>query len=415
MGSPASLELLSVEVVETIMKDLDLEDCCNLRLTSSFLSTKGSQNYFKSFYHTKTVHLSSRGQQEGFVQNTAPGRLGCHVRHLTLTLVLPATNDAGIPSENTQQLSKAFRNLRLHSSTRRLYSIALKVEKEGHDPTKRRSGQKDSPWKAIWSAAERLLHATSTALVVSELLIERLDIFGDAVCCSVGCDRLASATSGINLATCLTTLSHLSLSLSDHHNDASDSEADSSRAGTKHAGSICRLLNLCSTLESLDLHWYHLRFGPSALLTKERLFLDQAAGLTQMPNLRHLSLRGLHITQSGFIRFLSNSLLLRSLHLEEVRMESGTFQNVFAQILPQLDHLHFDDLYEAENHIVFDAPGKLHFRSQGGPRTGTHVLTRDGSESRLPINYCIVRGRALSGAVMGWAARRRLKYGPPPL
>lgn len=81
----ARLDSLTNELFEDMVEYLDLADLRNLRMASKVLSFKVTQNHFASYFLHKKIDLTQLGLQ-AFVQATSQGaRLGCRVRHLTLT------------------------------------------------------------------------------------------------------------------------------------------------------------------------------------------------------------------------------------------------------------------------------------------------------------------------------------------
>ncbi|GAM84430.1 hypothetical protein ANO11243_024260 [Dothideomycetidae sp. 11243] len=423
MPSRASFEDLSVELVEVVVSQLDHKDCCNLRLVSTQIAAKASQGHFRSFFYNKKVELSSRKQLEGFVSNTGIGRLGCLVRKLTLEYVLPplnpdtadADNDGVLPQDVAEWLAQGFENIKVYSNRGRLESLILRVEREGVELTEAASWPDPpiGPHEAIWSTAEWVLRTTSVAMEISGIFIKHLDIFNSVLRCSIGCDRLAPAIEDLDLSASLGTLKQLSLSLSDHeHCDASDAEAHSLAAGDRNSKAICHFLELCPQLEILELHWYRLSYESTEARNRERHFFDQVADSVRLPLLRSLSLRGIHVNEKGLRTFFSHTPLLSKLNMEEIHMQAGRFQDVFRSVLPRLDSLHLDNLWE-DMLIYFDAPGEPHFPSSGRGKQGTNEITRYGMDARAPIKFLRVPGRALgSAAASNWRRRRSRRYGP---
>jgi hypothetical protein len=85
--SAARLDSLTNELFENMVECLDLNDLRNLRMVSKAVAFKTTQNHFASYFSRKKVDLTRPGLQ-AFVRETSQGtRLGCRVRHLTLTRV----------------------------------------------------------------------------------------------------------------------------------------------------------------------------------------------------------------------------------------------------------------------------------------------------------------------------------------
>jgi len=83
--SATRLDTLTNELFENTVECLDLQDFRNLHMVSKAVAYKATQNHFASYFSRKRADLTRPVLQE-FVQATSQGaRLGCRVRHLTLT------------------------------------------------------------------------------------------------------------------------------------------------------------------------------------------------------------------------------------------------------------------------------------------------------------------------------------------
>ena len=113
--------------------------------------------------------------------------------------------------------------------------------------------------------------------------------------------------------------------------------------------------------------------------------------------------------------------LLRTIALEEVRLEYGTFRNVFDILskAPNLQLLHFANLRETpegvHRMVLFDAPGSADWL-WAVPTVGSSKLTRSGPDVHLPIIYTLRQGGPdwRSTAYSQYQKDKAMMYGPPP-
>jgi hypothetical protein len=83
--SAAHLDSLAHELFENMVECLGLNDLQNLRMVRKAVASKATQSHFTSYFSRKKICLTRSGLQ-AFVQATSQGtRLGCRVRHLSLT------------------------------------------------------------------------------------------------------------------------------------------------------------------------------------------------------------------------------------------------------------------------------------------------------------------------------------------
>jgi len=86
--SAARLDVLTLELFDIVLQDLELDNIRQLHLVSKKTCAKASRDRFLSFTAWKRVELTPTGLGE-FARMTSQGRrLGCSVRHLTLVGVL---------------------------------------------------------------------------------------------------------------------------------------------------------------------------------------------------------------------------------------------------------------------------------------------------------------------------------------
>jgi hypothetical protein len=93
MAASPPFEVLPPEIFETINVLLSLRDLCNIRLVSSSMASKATQDKFASFVRSRVVELT-RPALETMAALTAEGSIGCFVEELTLAGVV--YNTAGL-------------------------------------------------------------------------------------------------------------------------------------------------------------------------------------------------------------------------------------------------------------------------------------------------------------------------------
>ncbi|KAF2151110.1 hypothetical protein K461DRAFT_295190 [Myriangium duriaei CBS 260.36] len=339
--------------------------------------------------------------------------LGCLLQRLTLKHALPHRRHGDTKGLQTRadRLGKALNNLRLHSPHRRLDCLILTGE---IIQTPRGVGLLPPPrtkkdWEPTWCSAECTFRVVCLALQTSSIPINELDVFGSVRRCRLAYDRISLALDNANITASVKKLKRLSLSVS------STMHAQSDNGSNSPAEDVCRLLQQCSELEALELHWYSLYIPRSEAQRRARCFFDHLE--VQLPRLRVLSLKGIHTSDAGLLRFFAHTPLLQSLTMEGVELESGSFRAVFDYLTPRLEYLHIDDLHEqgpTERHLInFDASGKPHFLSSG-PKSGPNHLTRQGKELRRRIRYRHTMGPGCSHPrFVSWISKQAAYYGPP--
>lgn len=86
--SSARLDVLTLELFDIVLQDLQLDDIRQLRLVSRETCARATRDRFLSFTARKRVEITPTGLEK-FVRMTSQGyRLGCSLRHLTLVGVL---------------------------------------------------------------------------------------------------------------------------------------------------------------------------------------------------------------------------------------------------------------------------------------------------------------------------------------
>lgn len=86
--SSAKLDTLTPELFDIVLRDLGLDDIRQLRLVNRETCARATQDRFLSSLMRKNVYLTQAGLESFAFMTTRGQRLGCLVRHLTLTGVL---------------------------------------------------------------------------------------------------------------------------------------------------------------------------------------------------------------------------------------------------------------------------------------------------------------------------------------
>ncbi|GAM87636.1 hypothetical protein ANO11243_056630 [Dothideomycetidae sp. 11243] len=407
-------ECLPAEILEHVASILDLSDLRNLRLTSIEVSARVSGAHFRSLFRHKMVNIASQSRLDEFIHMTRPGELGRVVQNLTLRGILPAADGHTNPEKPegvAERLAIALNNIRDNSATGRLACLSIdaarvdlpvRITGETYDDFDSRDNQS---WRSTWRAAQWTFKEVCSALAISDLPIERLDVFSQVFHCSLAVDGLKPALDAGDLSVPLAGLKALSLSLSDRL--GSDSEENEWQQ-------VCRLLELCPRLESLELHWYNTSAAGLGSTGSDVQFFNRIADQIRLPHLRSLSLRGISFSESPFLSLISHTGPITSLKIENCRLLSGSYAHIFPTTVPALGHLHLDVLWTPEGPLQFSGPGLPHFYTSDGNSDMPLRLMREGDAARQPVEFSIARGRmADSVGCNRWFKWLDLHYGPP--
>lgn len=253
MASSPRLGGIPEELVEVLVSLVGFHDACSLRLTGRELAYEASQGVFRTHFRTKTIRVS---QTQDLVLMTRPGNIGCHVQHLSLTVTVPVQpNREGVDDGlrfRLEPLGQALKQLRINSPLGRLVSLSLAVDGVREDgnivPAYR-----VQDYEEVSDAAAALFETAVRALGESNIPVDRFDVFGGVVRCSLACDRIATTLNGPPAP--LQSVKQLSISLSPHMGDLNGpSGIRFGETGAKSASGVCRFLGLCSSLQELQLH-----------------------------------------------------------------------------------------------------------------------------------------------------------------
>ncbi|KAE8381548.1 hypothetical protein BDV26DRAFT_289397 [Aspergillus bertholletiae] len=401
-----TLANLPVEILEGLLSFLDLHDRGNLRLTSRAIANKTSFFSFKRNFHRKKIQLTEEYLQK-FVLVTQKKWFGCHLQHLTVS-DMPAGDSQDISEQQAVTLLKqALVNLRTNSRHGHLESLTLTIDSEDHAET---------PWRSIWEAAAKLFRVSMAALGTSKLHVKTLDIFCSIDRCSLACGEIAKVLKRVDMSESLKNIKSLSLSLSHQQtNRQQNSRMLPVAVGRSNTQAITCLLNMCPKLESLHLHWYNLDLlNLTEAQKEEQRFFNRISDSCPIVRLKHCTLQGIYTSEDKLHYFLRRRRL-RSLTIEQIRLDSGTFQAIFEYLstnMPKLQYLHFDDFWE-DKLLYFDGPGQPHFPTVRGPNL-PNSITRTGRETRRLIRYYFSMGGSLANAdCRQWMEKHCRLYGPP--
>ncbi|KAE8349598.1 hypothetical protein BDV28DRAFT_140955 [Aspergillus coremiiformis] len=399
-----------VELLEEIALLLDLQDRCNLRLTSRAIANKTSFCSFRLFFERKKVRLTPESL-ERFIDVTQSGWQGCYLQHLTV-MDVPTPNGPTVPERRAADLLRqAMRNFSINSGYGGLRSLTLTIEADPDAAT-----NAGTPWKRVWDAAAHVFRATALALARSHLAVETLNIFYDVDCCSLPCGEFAKLWRKANLSDSLAHTTTVALSLSHQQsNRQRNRRMPPFKVGRTNTHAITYFLNLCPKLETLQLHWYNLDLlNLTEAQKEEQLFFNRIVDFCRFEGLKHLTLKGIYTSEMKLHYFLRH-IRLRSLSMEQIRLDRGTFRPIFEYLslnMRQLRYIHFDDFWE-EKLLYFEAPGQPHFPSAGGLNL-PNAITRTGSDARKLVEYRFSPGRSLvSDECTQWVEKHWRLYGPP--
>lgn len=468
------LEKCPAEIIESIVKLLDVTDIGNLRQTNRCLCSKATQEHFKSYFRSKRVDITGQALQK-LVGLTQPGWLGCETRNLTLVGIV--NNTKGLEAflkanrnrdqkkrsraerdlEVLQQqrrdyqqllesgkivrfLSETFENIAVNSVTGKLRSLSLDVTVYREDAEQRLPPATGGSWKLIWQTAAETFQVVFASLQASNLEIENLNIFNDRQLrrCSLACNELGRIDyRNEKLSKTFAALKSLSISVSqriieitpqdkqstgdpgdeidwsDDENDRDMNEVTTEAHDEQNFTGLASLLRVSNQLESLQIHQYIVNIIHIDI-PNEKLF-QRIAELDRLPNLEHCSLRGVFVREKDLLSFLKR-MDLRSFSMENVTMTSGTFNSIFNYCTSEasrMEFLYVDDLMIQHNLLYFDGAGEPKFQTWNRSH-GSNTLKREGAEIKQPILYHVTDDAPLgSPARQKWRLQQRQDFGPP--
>lgn len=398
MSGQPTLDHLPAEILELIVKLLDLEDIRHLRLTNVELATKVSKGCFRTFFTNARVCINDKHQLLNFAKVTQAAWICTLLRNLTVvtTVRVRGKMAKSLAAEDLDLLCQAFANLRQHSG-KALASLELTAESEDENgesvsistvpcPLFMREGQ-GIDRKRVWTATACTWQAIASALGKSGLPTERLNIFGRTPECALAIDEFAAGIAEIDLSKSFSNLHHLTLHISHHMTDTRCPIARS-RLSARAFG---QFLELCPGLVGLDLHWHNFApHQPSKAINEEEQFLSRVEGQKQLPALGNLGLYHLRVKDDVLITFLK-SVSLERVTLQGVMLKSGRYQETFDHLSSaRLKHLNLRNLWEQFGPVSY-------MKNEGPPFFGgSKELMRCGEENTSKhIRYAAMRTKAL--------------------
>ncbi|KJK64052.1 hypothetical protein P875_00138527 [Aspergillus parasiticus SU-1] len=229
-------------------------------------------------------------------------------------------------------------HLRVNTGHGLLESLSLTIETETHPR---------GPWKSVWEAAAKLFRVTTVALGRSKLHVKEIDIFSSIDRCSLACAETAKVLKRVNMSESLKSPKAMSLSLSHQQSKRQEGVQMLPPAiGRGNTQAITCLLNMCPKLESLHLHWYNLDIlNLTQAQKEEQHFFDRIADSCPIGRLKYCTLQGIHTSEQKLHYFLRRPRL-RSLTMEQIRLDSGAFRPIFEYLslnMRKRQYLRLDD------------------------------------------------------------------------
>ncbi|KAI0839523.1 hypothetical protein F5Y06DRAFT_303209 [Hypoxylon sp. FL0890] len=445
------LDRLPIELVEKVVGFLDYPDAASLRLASQEVCKRASRGPFTFFYRHKTIKLT-RSNLEEFVSHTSALGPACYVRHLTIAGVLPrsrSTRRGRTEPDHTRGLQRllvqALSNLKEHSRFKDLISVRLKLVPE--DITEIQQDFFRS-WRAVWQEAQRTFKVTVAALHEAQLPVkDSFYVFEGVDGCSLSVDTFSSFPREIAMGSVFESLKTLKLRLSvppkmptaflsDPYYDKSPFPGVGYMTQAWHSDnalrSILRSLSHLPNLEDLEVHWYDMGgftatdFPKIEELQTSHHELNSSMESRVFPEIQRLlylqkcTLRGIFVSDSSLIEFLKcvNPI---ELHLTDIRLLSGTYENIFTFITDNDSSIwsyYLDDLYEEDYGSKW--PPLVHFSTQGKPKypyrglrgVGPSTIERQSDLAKLPITWRCIAPNFLTNDYEEWRDNKMENFGP---
>lgn len=427
------LEDLPIELVEHLVKLLELSDFASLRLTCRLIENKSSEQFAK-FFKEKNIKLTSKSLNK-FVRILNKNSLGCHLQHCVLTGIATTKECTASVANLSRLLAKAFQKLKQHSPDGGLTSLSLNIVArtnfKGEDLIRPDQVSINvSAWRAIWDAAASTFRTAMTALEASQMSVgEHLDIFGNVTGCSLACDVFMAHAGLLTSIEVFGSLKKLTLSLSAPYSAFEDKVCSQQETMVcKNMGLLGQAQARCSRqvlqaimksspaikeLEELDLHWYNLQIYLNSDTIPENI--APLRNDVTAPRVKSCKLRGFFLSEMDLLQFIQatgpNALALR-----EIYLNLGKFDAIFQHLNhpdSSIKSYHLDDLRQPLSLVHFKCPGTPKFDYFDGT-VGPSTLTRHASDTKEPISYCLPPGRAKDDCRRRrWLESRVVEFGPP--
>nr|POE78985.1 hypothetical protein CFP56_77663 [Quercus suber] len=457
------------EIIEEIVKLLEIGDICSLRLASPLLAIKTAQAHFKSFFRTKKV-LITRTSLQRFVAAVKLGMPGNLLEDLSLVGVVNNTKrlaakargaarmhehsrtqvqrDLAILTQRREDfellhrsgddanlLSEAFTDLARSRSSTRPFSIHLSVEVYRTDSVQPVPNSTRSDWKMIWKSAATTFNTTIRALMMSRMTVTRLSCFQHSNRCSIACNEIGIPGSIFDTLS-LSTLKSLAVSLSDRiieqtktetgitgdsadeidweaaEDERSQSEMQADAANEENFAGLVELLLKSPALEDVDLHYYRLKASRGVDFHRHQT-LQRVVGANVLPCLEKLTLRGFTVRSLDLLTLVERRPL-RTLELKNVRLVFGSFHSIFkacTEKKPGMERLYFEDLFENDL-VYFNEPRDT--EPDALASLSSSILDRNGAKVQQLVFYQVRNGYVPGNpALYEWKREIRNIYGPP--
>jgi hypothetical protein len=416
--SQPGLRHLPVELVERVVENLDLLSIKNLRLTCKVLRDKSVGPWLKEHVTRQHTDLSkgSLERLQDLAQNATFGKM---VKKLTIVAAVydmsvvkkmletktktvherrGVFQQTSYPACTEQELADAKADLEwLEARDAERAQIGWEVPADNLATALRSFGTLESidlvahvvqgrntvrspgqtrEWVLLWTEAARVYNITMTAISLSLVSTEFLNIYRLTPACSVASfevttqlnqldvDAFAKAGKHIknfalNMATRVPidaiAVRNAAAELQDHErishemfgSSAGLFKSDSAEAQDEdNFTGVPRLLQLMPNLEALDLHMRNcLKDSFASLYSK--IFVGIARAV-HLPSLHQIILRGVSMTKESLTQFLVNHPKLDEVYLQHIFLTEGDWTPIFEVLskMPNLKLLHLSNLWD---------------------------------------------------------------------
>ncbi|KAL2013888.1 hypothetical protein VTN00DRAFT_1413 [Thermoascus crustaceus] len=375
MAAEAELNLNHVppEVVEKIIKYLDLNTIKSLRLTSKVFGERCLGPRFKSFLKQQTTDLTEQSLWSLCTLASHP-ELGPAVKNLTImATVYDASKLERILSTKKRRIvessgpfarkeeREALSNESVIDSLASALRLLGRLDSVDLDATVVQGpnvtvSTATGEWHPIWILASQVYCLTMSAVARSGVAVDTVTVYRNTPRCSVpSCDITAHVEKldAGHLTFAGTSIKNLALSIStkvetDFHKitaarerlegaDRAFHEVFGSKAGLLEASNpealaeenflgIARLLRLMPKLEAIDLHLYDTLEGDAKAY--DQIF-KAIAREVHLPSLEQCFLRGIYASEESMLQFLENHPRINHLDLREMTITSGSWEPIF--------------------------------------------------------------------------------------
>ena len=430
---------LPAELVESVLKDLSLDDKRALRQTSTQIADRINESSFRENFRRKHLHLTKKAL-EVFIELSKTSKLVCLLQDLVLVGIVwfkttPPTTDGDLVRRGAL-LGEGLNNVRMNSQLQSLHSLSLQViTRVGSKILTTDEALfgslskpcKPRPARPVWKVISETFSTATIALTKSQMPIQELDLFTQAQRCGLPYDAFDSATQ-LDLSVSLRDVKKLSMRVSDPfpsplrsssrppYNDTAV-EAGNTQTSWKGKGPMYRQAVSVSTapafdrmiirdrevqsnfetwlkrfmnLESLHIQRFNLAAYSSMHQENSRELFGQTIGTVLWPKLATLSLGNVSISVDTVQQCLNKYGQLRDVTLRNIRLiDSGTHADL-VEWLQDTDnppeHLLIDNLWAVDPetplilHYIKDETTQADLTSL--PKISLRIHDRDGEWER---------------------------------